>query len=797
MKKQCISLILAVIMLANTVTIIKADAADTTFGGTYEQVRGFSWEVDDNTITFNSDNTFTASVNMYEGFYELSGNYSVELNQAFCTITSPIAYKGTDFTLTDINGNLVFEAESKLVTIESGAIFKNVNALVIPESPWENAYMDFLKSSESEYNSFSFALYDVDEDGTPELFFEAYGFYTIYTYKNGKIISLGTVNDHLYIWDEINSFITFGGMGAGMSGGMLYKIENGQLTEGEIVCYAELPRDAQSGSYIIDGRYVTEDVYQSKIKEYINPSRSIYTFYFYNLYDIINGTRLADYVTARKNIIQVLIDGKGLTFDQPPILDNGRTLVPLRAIFEALGATVDWNASSNTIIATKDSSVIIMKIGNKNISVNGKTVTLDVPPKIVNGRTLVPVRAVAEGFSAGVDWDGDTKSVFISSDFYNLSVNNLVKNKAYDIFSNPAMSDGYKVWEFNYKDDLNMTEQEYKDYVKLTSLGAALVSVGVDLSNFDFIRLTGNKKKQCLEAAIKRLLVPSEDELQTIIQKDLEGIAALQENSNNVISITNDLIEIYKQVHEGKSDFNKLIKDVGGRVTDYGLSFSLGTVNDTIAELIMLKTIADTYKIVGDNYEQFINQLSSSSTTTADKELIMSLSKDIIDDYKASTKEQIISAMKFATINNAVKEAVKAFITSGFSADKIQALKGTLFIVIFKYFARDFIEASNSWLAFAGMNCIQALSASEYQTILSQARNEKMPLTVEMQEKLKNSALIYIMSSIKCRNLLFTTVEQSHPANNDIEALKSNFETRNNAAYKVFYTWKNAQIIGD
>ncbi len=76
------------------------------------------------------------------------------------------------------------------------------------------------------------------------------------------------------------------------------------------------------------------------------------------------------------------------------------------------------------------------------------------------------------------------------------------------------------------------------------------------------------------------------------------------------------------------------------------------------------------------------------------------------------------------------------------------------------------------------------------------AKNEKLPLDVELQEKLKNSALVYIMSSIKCRNLLLTTVEKSHPANSaDIEPLQNNFETRNNAAYKVFNTWKNVQII--
>ncbi len=793
MNKRWICLILTVVMLVGMVPMVKAEAAGiTSFNGTYNQVKGFVWEADNNTITFNSDGIFTINVNMYEGYYKLSGTYSVQDNQAFCTLTESNEFAGFNFTMTDINGNLAFEAKDKLVSIRSGAIFKNINASVAPKSPWEDAYMKILKALKDEYSRYNFSLYDVDEDGTPELFLASYGFYTIYTYKDGKVVNLGTVNHHLFMWDEKNSFITVGGLGAGASGAMMYKIENGQLSEGEIVFYSEQPENAQSGTYLINGRTVTEDVYQAESKSYINSSRSIYALYLYYSYNIPDGTRLADYVTARNDSIQVLLDGNKIAFDQPPILDNGRTLVPLRAIFEALGATVNWNESSKTVTATKDSSVIVMKIGEKNIGVNGKIIALDVPPKLVNGRTLVPVRAVAEGFNAGVDWDGGTKTVYLSSNFNDLTVNNIVKNNAYAIFSSPISSDGRKEWEFNYKDDLNMTEQEYRDYVKMASLGAALISTGDGL--FDLAKLVGDKKKQCLESAITSLLVPSEDELKTIIQKNLESITAVQTISQDAISISNDLTEMYKVVHPELST-DKLLKDVGGVKTDYGLSFTLGAVNDTITELILLKTIADTYNIIGENYEQFITQLESSSTVTADKDLIISLSKDIIARYKASTKDQIVAAMSKAVVDNAIKDAIKVFITNGLSADKMQSLKGMLFLVIFKYAAKDFIEASNSWLSFLGMNSIQMLAASEYQTLLSQAKTEKLPLTAEIQEKLKNSALVYIMSSIKCRDLLMTTVEKSHPTNNDVEALKFNLESRNDLSYKVFNTWKNAQII--
>ncbi len=129
--------------------------------------------------------------------------------------------------------------------------------------------------------------------------------------------------------------------------------------------------------------------------------------------------------TARAEGITVTLDGKALSFDVPPQIIDGRTLVPMRAIFEAMGATVDWDGDTQTVTASGDLKVIQMTIGKKEMIISeepepanqAKTVTveLDVPPQIIDERTLVPVRAVAESFDAKVDWDGDTQTVIIES----------------------------------------------------------------------------------------------------------------------------------------------------------------------------------------------------------------------------------------------------------------------------------------------------------------------------------------------------------------------------------------------
>ena len=119
-------------------------------------------------------------------------------------------------------------------------------------------------------------------------------------------------------------------------------------------------------------------------------------------------------VVAEENI-KVVLNGAELSFDVPPQLINSRTMVPMRKIFEALGATVDWAGDTQTITAKKDDTVIVMQIDNVIISVSGKEIELDVPPQLVESRTLVPVRAVAESLDAEVKWEGDTQTVIITT----------------------------------------------------------------------------------------------------------------------------------------------------------------------------------------------------------------------------------------------------------------------------------------------------------------------------------------------------------------------------------------------
>ncbi|MBQ2664110.1 MAG: haloacid dehalogenase-like hydrolase, partial [Clostridia bacterium] len=121
---------------------------------------------------------------------------------------------------------------------------------------------------------------------------------------------------------------------------------------------------------------------------------------------------------AANDDIKVIVDGTELVIseeDTKPFVEDGRTLVPMRAIFEALGATVEWDDATKTVTGVSDSGSVEMQVGSDTIKINGNDVPVDVPAQIVDGRTVVPVRVISEGLNCDVDWSQETKTVIISS----------------------------------------------------------------------------------------------------------------------------------------------------------------------------------------------------------------------------------------------------------------------------------------------------------------------------------------------------------------------------------------------
>lgn len=113
--------------------------------------------------------------------------------------------------------------------------------------------------------------------------------------------------------------------------------------------------------------------------------------------------------------ITVTLNQEEIIFDTDPIIVDGRTLVPVANVFNALGMTVSWDDVTRQVTASKEGVEILLKIDSTQAFVNDKELTIDVPASIKDGRTMVPLRFIAESTGATVDWDGNTRSVSINS----------------------------------------------------------------------------------------------------------------------------------------------------------------------------------------------------------------------------------------------------------------------------------------------------------------------------------------------------------------------------------------------
>jgi len=154
--------------------------------------------------------------------------------------------------------------------------------------------------------------------------------------------------------------------------------------------------------------------------------------------------------------VNVNLNGTELQFDVNPTIINGRTMLPVKVIFEALGLNVEWDPNTRTVSGHKDDVFITLKIDDKIAIVNGKNVILDSPATVINNRTLVPLKFIAESTGASVTWDGTSRTVLIEE-------KNESKSEEYTLIAVYGGDlSGYR--QANVKVDIGYGSREYWAY---------------------------------------------------------------------------------------------------------------------------------------------------------------------------------------------------------------------------------------------------------------------------------------------------------------------------------------------
>ena len=128
------------------------------------------------------------------------------------------------------------------------------------------------------------------------------------------------------------------------------------------------------------------------------------------------GTKEDPYILTGKPGIVAMLNGVEQSYEQKPIEKDGQVLVPLRAVFESLGAEVGWEEGTQMVTVTKDKEQVKIQVGSKVMEKNGEEIDFGYPAVLEGGRTMIPLSAVSESFSIPVDWNRDEQRIDITAE---------------------------------------------------------------------------------------------------------------------------------------------------------------------------------------------------------------------------------------------------------------------------------------------------------------------------------------------------------------------------------------------
>lgn len=181
--------------------------------------------------------------------------------------------------------------------------------------------------------------------------------------------------------------------------------------------------------------------------------------------------------------ISVELDANKLEFDVPPVNIDGRVLVPVRAILEAMGVTVLWNGETRTVTSKLNNTTVVMTIDSSKMKINGEEKIIDVPAKIISDRTMVPARAVTEAFGADVLWDAHNDTVKIFTKDFVLRTKEIKTHNSSKVLSKEnSITSDFSISYFD-KMDVRIDANDGTDFeiVSTSPSHSAILSVRADI----------------------------------------------------------------------------------------------------------------------------------------------------------------------------------------------------------------------------------------------------------------------------------------------------------------------------
>lgn len=287
-------------------------------------------------------------------------------------------------------------------------------------------------------------------------------------------------------------------------------------------------------------------------------------FCFVLILSLLTSTCL---VTFAVDTIQVSINGKPISFDQPPIMQNDRVLVPMRAVFEALGADVYWVEDEQTIVAVKNEIKILMEIqlpllskfvGDDLTEVESKhkeiqEISLDIAPQIINDKTYVPLRAVSEAMGVAVTWDEQNNSVLLTCNEEFLQQKNTDKQFFQKTFVGKEQDDSL------VKKDIHLCENQAEltfDYANLkenTTILEAVFILKKRLTSIGYIDASVEYRNNKIDVWIPDII--SSDDINSVASKlSIIGHLTFENSDGNVLLDNDDIVSVTAKKDDNTQD---------------------------------------------------------------------------------------------------------------------------------------------------------------------------------------------------------------------------------------------------
>lgn len=223
--------------------------------------------------------------------------------------------------------------------------------------------------------------------------------------------------------------------------------------------------------------------------------------------------------------ITIKVNGSDIIFeDQEPEIVDGRTLVPLRGVFDSMGFDVEWDETARSAKISNSIKDITMTENIKRVISNTKTIDIDVAPQIIGGRLMIPLRAVAESIDASVEWDGTTRTVsiiYVKADGVDESVNNIGMD------------------EQQYMKTIISLKEEMREITDF--MPDAVLSYAAGMGNFNEVSETSVPKVEEEQFEALEAVLDKFDEIEPV-----EGLRSADENLKEYVKLIRELIKYSK-----------------------------------------------------------------------------------------------------------------------------------------------------------------------------------------------------------------------------------------------------------